>query len=314
MRIVGERRNFSDALDTISKVMNCKTSEITNIQVLKKGMTNRSFLFKCRNKKYIMRIPGEGTDLLISRKSEAEVYEAIRKYNICDAPLYINPSNGYKITTFLEGVRACNVNAVKDLELCMNKLRSFHELNLQVSHKFDIYGQIDFYEKLRGNIPSVYEDYAETKRNVYRLRAFIESQEKQYCLCHIDSVYDNFLFYRDETGKEQLQLTDWEYAGMQDPHVDIAMFVIYALYNKDQIDRLLRIYFNGTCDTLVKVKIYCYIAVCGLLWSNWCEYKKALGVEFGEYSIQQYRYAKDFYQYAAAEMEKNNLLPIDMLE
>jgi len=46
------------------------------------------------------------------------------------------------------------------------------------------------------------------------------------------------------------------------------------------------------------------VAACGLLWSNWCEYKRNLGVEFGEYSIAQYRYAKDYYRMAARELAK----------
>ena len=53
-----------------------------------------------------------------------------------------------------------------------------------------------------------------------------------------------------------------------------------------------------------KIKIYCYIAAGGLLWSNWCEYKKILGIEFGEYSLKQYRYAKEYYKIAINEMEK----------
>ena len=84
---------------------------------------------------------------------------------------------------------------------------------------------------------------------------------------------------------------------MQDPHVDIAMFCIYSLYNKTQCDRLIDIYFKNNCDMIIRAKIYAYISACGLLWSNWCEYKRKLGVEFGEYSLRQYRYAKDFYQY-----------------
>lgn len=40
-------------------------------------MTNRSFLFTCKGKKYIMRIPGEGTDQLINRRQEASVYQTI---------------------------------------------------------------------------------------------------------------------------------------------------------------------------------------------------------------------------------------------
>ena len=29
---------------------------------------------------------------------------------------------------------------------------------------------------------------------------------------------------------------------------------------------------------------------------HWCEYKRSLGVEFGEYSLKQYRYAKEYYK------------------
>ena len=115
---------------------------------------------------------------------------------------------------------------------------------------------------------------------------------------------DNFLFYKLPDGSEGLQLTDWEYAGMQDPHVDIAMFSIYALYDKAKVDRLIDIYFEGNCPVETRAKIYCYVAACGLLWSNWCEFKRTLGVEFGEYALRQYRFAKDYYKYAKELIEE----------
>ena len=124
-------------------------------------------------------------------------------------------------------------------------------------------------------------------------------------LAHIDAVPDNFLFHTDENGTEDIRIIDWEYAGMQDPHVDIAMFCIYSFYDKNQIDCVISLYFDGNCDKKTRVKIYCYIAACGLLWSNWCEYKRSLGVEFGEYSQKQYDYAKDYYRYAKDEMRKS---------
>ncbi len=43
----------------------------------------------------------------------------------------------------------------------------------------------------------------------------------------------------------------------------------------------------------------------GFLWSNWCEYKSRLGVEFGEYSLKQYRYAKDYYKLVKQELAKS---------
>ena len=128
------------------------------------------------------------------------------------------------------------------------------------------------------------------------LKDFVNSLENEVALTHIDAVPDNFLLIEGEKGT-RIKLIDWEYAGMQDPHVDIAMFCIYSLYNKRQVDRLIDIYFENKCGEETRTKIYCYIAMCGLLWSNWCEYKRTLGVEFGEYSERQYNYAKVYYRY-----------------
>ena len=244
-----------------------------------------------------MRIPGEGTDQLINRKEEAEVYRVISGWGICDDVVYINPENGYKITEFLEGSRVCDPLNEDDLKQCMKKLREFHALKLKVAHEFDIFGQIEFYERLWNGQPSVYRDYIETKENVLSLKKYIDECVEEKVLTHIDAVPDNFLFIGNE-----VRLIDWEYAGMQDPHVDIAMFCIYALYDRQQIERLIDIYFEGACPDNVRTKIYCYIAACGLLWSNWCEYKLQLGVEFGEYSLHQYRYAKEYYHIAQEKL------------
>ena len=296
----------SEAIKTLTEVFNCREGDINNIQVLKKGMTNRSFLFSVHNKKYIMRIPGEGTDRLINRMQEAEVYKTITGLKLCDDPIYINPVNGYKITKYIENVRCCDPLNVEDLKICMKKLRKFHEMKLVVSHTFDIFEQIEFYERLWEGNPSIYKDYEKTKANILSLKKYINEQKCEHQLTHIDAVPDNFLFDSGTEGELSVQLTDWEYAGMQDKHVDIAMFGIYCMYNKEQIDRLIDIYFmeDGGCDVATRAKIYCYVAACGLLWSNWCEYKRNLGVEFDEYSLYQYRYAKDYYRYAIKEIEQ----------
>lgn len=282
----------SEALQIISQALAVPEEQVTEITVLKKGMTNRSFSFRVNEKRYIMRIPGEGTDALINRKEEAAVYARIQDKKICDEIVYINPENGYKISEMIERVRVCNPMNPEDLKKCMERLRSFHNLGLTVDHFFDIFHQITYYESLWNGMPSVYRDYEKTKENIFKLKPYIEAHRDRIVLTHIDAVPDNFLF--EENG--EVRLIDWEYAGMQDPHVDIAMFCIYSLYDRKQIDALIDLYFENTCANADRIKIYCYIAACGLLWSNWCEYKRNLGVEFSEYAIRQYRYAKEYYR------------------
>lgn len=290
----------SDIMDIIAESLHASKKEITDITVLKKGMTNRSFKFSCKGKSYIMRVPGEGTDKMINRSQEYDVYQVIKDQNIADPIVYMSPDTGYKITEFLEDTRVCDSENIRDLEICMKKLREFHQGGYEVKHSFDIWERLEYYETLWNGKASMYRDYRETKEKILELKNYVDQQEKDWTLTHIDAVPDNFLIHRGES-----KLIDWEYAGMQDPHVDIAMFCIYAMYEREQVDRLIDIYFEGRTENAVRIKIYCYIAMCGLLWSNWCEYKSQLGVEFGEYSLKQYRYAKDYYKIVKKEMEKS---------
>ena len=288
----------TDAISIIQDCFNVEVDEIKNITVLKKGMTNRSFLFECQNQKYIMRIPGEGTDHLINRKEEADVYQVLENRQICDDVLYMNPENGYKITAYLEDATNCDAENWDEVEACMTKLREFHELNLTVDHRFDIFGQIDFYESLWNGEKSYFKDYETTKTAIFELKKWIDTLEKNETLVHIDAVPDNFLFTKDG-----IRIIDWEYAGMQDPHVDIAMFCIYSLYSREQVDHLIDLYFKGEVSPMIRTKIYAYIASAGLLWSNWCEYKRSLGIDFGEYSLCQYRYAKEYSKLVLSTLE-----------
>ena len=291
----------TEAIQIIEETLKVDKTKVHNIHTLKRGMTNRSFSFECNDKRYIMRIPGEGTDKLIDRKEEYDVYQQIKDEPYTENILYLNPVNGYKLSEFLENTRNSNSSDWNDVTKCMKLLRRFHQENYQVNHEFDIWKQIDFYESLR-DTPSAYKDFMITKENVVKLKPFIQDNIKQWSLCHIDANADNFLI--DKKGK--IYLIDWEYAGMQDPDLDIAMYAIYAGYNHEQFDRLIDIYYQNDCDEITRYKIYAYAAVGGLLWSNWCEYKQSLGLDFGAYSIAQYRYAKEYSKLVLNYLEKKN--------
>ena len=281
----------------------CSCGEIENLAVMKAGMTNHSYSFCTGGKKYIFRIPGEGTEQLIDRHAEYDVYKAINSLDVIEAVKYFDPESGIKISAFIENTSPCDSRNFDEVALCMQELRQFHNRHLQVSHTFDLWERIGYYESLLEGQPSCYDDYAETKAAVAELCAFVEKQPREWTLCHIDSVPDNFLF-EEKGGIRKVKLIDWEYAGMQDPHLDIAMFAIYALYDRQDVDRLIDAYFTEGCPDLVRLKIYCYIAISGLLWSNWCEFKRVRGVDFGDYAQRQYDYAKEYTACFHTEMQK----------
>lgn len=240
----------------------------------------------------MLRINGVGTNKLINRVQEEVNYNVLKGQKIADKIISISYKDGYKLTEFINGASNCCSDNWSDVEKAIKKLRYFHSLKLKVNHYFDIFAEIDFYESLVIN-GSKHKDYKETKEKLMNLKPYIKCRKEDMYLAHIDSVPDNFLITEDD----EVYLIDWEYGAMCDQYIDIAMFALYSGYNKEQTDKLINIYCEGIFDNKIKYKVYSYIALGGLLWSNWCEYKESLGEVFGEYSQQQYNLAKIYSDY-----------------
>lgn len=296
-------RDHSDskAMALISEVFQVPESQITGIECLKAGMTNRSFLFRIKGKAYICRIPGEGTEKLIDRRAEGESYRAIAPLGLAEELIYFNPENGYKISVYYEDARSADPESEADLRACMEVLKKLHRAPCRVSQRFDLGERIAFYESLcleKGEIPFL--DYAEVREKMNRLLSWIHGLHRPETLSHIDPVYANFLF----TG-EGLRLIDWEYAGMADPLIDFAMATIYAEKDFAYAKRLLDYY--GDTDVpreRAEQLVIAYMALGGFLWALWAVYKEALGVSFGTYPLTQYRYAKEGYAHLAKSVKE----------
>lgn len=277
-------------LDIIQSVFNLKNNDIKLIP-LKQGMTNNSFIFSINNERYIIRVPGLNTEKIINREQEFDVYQAIKGEEFIEPIIYIDKEKGYKISKFIENSHTVNPQDWNEISACLKRLRDFHNQLHRVEHCFDVFEHINYYESLMPNA-SIYEDYAETKKNIELLKPIIENLVKDWTLCHIDAVCDNFLV----TEEQDVYLIDFEYAAMQDSDLDVAMFIVYSLFDRNEIDRIIDIYFEHQVTPLKRYKIYSYIAMAGLLWSNWCEAKQDETLLNSSYAKQQYNYAKTFYQ------------------
>lgn len=281
-------------LSVIAEAMGRNSTDIKNMSPLKKGMSNCTYIFTLDNKQYILRVPGVGTKKIIDRQNECDVYGVLKDKGISDNVIYISAASGYKISEYLANARSCDPSDINDVRASMRFLRDIHQMDFSVKHSIDIFERIGLYESLLGGRPSSFTDYHDTKKKIFKLKEIINMLPRGLSLAHMDAVPDNFLFIGDG-----IRLIDWEYASMHDPHVDIAMFALHSMYDREQVEKLIGFYFTEGCPYEIRVKIYCYISACGLLCSNWCEYKSLYGSEFGVYSLMQYEYAKEYFEIAA---------------
>lgn len=288
-----QNHSENEALEHIASIFQIPESQITGIRCLKSGMTNKSFLFTVDQKDYIFRVPGPGTEELINRCQEKTVYEAIKDLHLSDTIIHFDGKTGYKISRYYKDSRNCDPENNAEVDACMKVLSKFHQSGIQVAHSFDLRERIQFYETLCNQHHAIqFEDYNEVRPNMQILLDWLDNLNIPKVLAHIDSVFANFLILSDNS----IRLIDWEYAGMADPLIDPAMFAIYAYYDEDQTDRLLKSYLRRPPVLQETFRYYSYIALSGFLWALWAEYKIALGEEFGEYTLKMYRYAKTYYK------------------
>lgn len=280
----------SDILDTIAEVFKCDQKDIVNISTLKEGMTNDSFLFSIEGEKFVFRAPGKGTDKLINRAQEAKVYDVVLETKISDDILYISPKNGYKISRFIPNSRTLNSDSKEEINEAMDLLRKFHNLNLNVDHEFNIEERMKHYLELCTESNAIlFTDFEDVHLLVNQVLEKLKQIERPKVLAHIDPVPVNFLL-----SDNNMILLDWEYSGMADPLIDLAMFVVYSGFDEQQALELLRNYLQRDETTEEILVLYSYIALSGYLWSLWTQFKQASGEDFGTYGIEQYQYARSF--------------------
>lgn len=290
-----QTRSDNKALELVSTVFQIPESDIHNIRCLKSGMTNKSFLFQIKDRHYICRIPGPGSELLVNRRQEAASYEAIRDLGISEHVVYLDSRTGYKISEYYEGSHNARADHPEEMKACMAILRKLHGSEITVSHSFDIRERIDFYERIcMAGKGTLFEDYDSVREKMDRLMDRLERLNRPKTLSHIDSNPDNFLCLPDGS----IRLIDWEYAGMCDPLIDISMCAIYVYYKEEQMNQLAELYLERPATDEERMVIYSYAALGGFLWALWAIYKASLGEEFGEYTLIMYRYAKDYYKKA----------------
>ena len=129
----------SKILKNICGVLDCMEADIHEIVPIKQGMTNLSFRFTCKGKKYIYRHPGVGTDEYINRKSEAFSIKLAKKLGLDDTFIYMNEDEGWKIGVYIEDTRNLDYSNMDDVKKAMDMARTLHSYPERSEYDFDIW-------------------------------------------------------------------------------------------------------------------------------------------------------------------------------
>lgn len=255
------------------------------------GMSNKNFKVVLNGKKYVLRVPGYGSEGMVDRSNEE--FNAIEGCRMGVNPKirYFDPSTGVKLSDLVTNAETLDSETIQETDN-MRKIaeiyRKVHKHPYSLKNEFNIFDEINKYERLLEKSKAVmYEGWSELKPQVMALKEYLEELGVERCACHNDAVPENFIMSED--GK--MFLIDWEYSGDNDPMADLAALFLESGFSKENQDFVLKEYFGGEVPVNAYKKILCFQILWDCLWAQWTVIKEANGDDFGTYGMDRYNRA-----------------------
>lgn len=279
-------RQENRAREILKDCMNLEANEVEECKIAG-GMTNTNFLVRFHGKKYILRVPGAGTDVMINRHSEQHNSALASAIGFNPPTAYFNAETGIKLVEFIEGAETLHPKTAK-LEVNIKEttriLKALHQSDMKLYGNFNVQTE---YEKYKAKIDAVHGVYYQGAQEMdewfYWLMNRLEELGLQCCPCHNDLVAENFI--KDKKGN--MYLIDWEYSGYNDPMWDLAAHLIECEFKPVEEELFLQYYFQGVPDKVSAEKILIYKMCQDILWSTWTVLKEAKGEDFGSYGVDR---------------------------
>lgn len=264
---------------------------ITDVKIAG-GMTNNNYKICIDGEYYILRVPGVGTENMISRDNEMINSKLASEIGINPWVFAYNEEAGIKVTRFIEGAETLNARTAKkdnNMKLITNILRELHNSDIKMKNRFDVFEEIVKYEEILKNLNGkFFEDYNVIRPIVMSLKELMNQYGFELVPSHNDTVPENFV--KDKNGK--LYLIDWEYSGLNDEMWDLAAHSLECEFTEDDEELFLDMYFQGNIKKNNRFKILINKICQDFLWSIWTLIKESQGIDFGTYGMDRYNRAK----------------------
>ena len=294
--------DIAHIINIICDVFYCRKDQIVNLKPLQKGLSNSVLSFELNGGKYIFRFPGLGSEVLIDRGRESMIQSQANDARVDTTLVAMSVSEGWKIARFVNS-RGFDYKNVSDMVRGIRLLHKLHETPVKVRYEFDVRTKWESIKEITPNnhygenYPD-FPDFANIRDRVYRLYELSRKDGISLCLTQGDSRDENFLINDSE-----IYLTDWEYAGYGDPGFDIGSYICGGDHSREEVDRVLFVYFGHEPELVEKRHFYAWIAITGFFYMHWTMFKEASGQKIGYLKPLWYRFANE-YSKLALEMYK----------
>lgn len=219
--------------------------EIREIEPIKHGLTNRSWLVDTDADRLVVRVSNASAEQLqIGRDSEALVLQVVAKAGIGPEVLRCDPARGILVTRYLgQTWTDSDARCEENIDRLAGLLRRLHALDVPAGVR-----RVDLGSTVHGYLHTLDERGIHSGLTLPALRECANKAATQLRkdstagLCHNDVHHLNVI------EGDTLRLIDWEYAGIGEPLFDLASLCVYHRYHKHQRERLLSAYASSSAS------------------------------------------------------------------
>jgi len=237
-----------------------------NITPLSGGLTNENYLVDAGGKRYVMRLPGQSTELLsIDRANEVYNTKAAATTGIGPKVLEHVAGVDVMVLEFIPGP-TMSAQALQSRRMAARMAQSFHRLHAapRFLQDFNMFRLIEYYLRIVGahevTIPDGYRDWLPTVADIERAVAVGALPSAP---CHNDLLCENFI--DDGTA---LRIVDYELSGNNDPCFDLGNTAQEAEFDQDLRGALCEAYF-GRLDPRQLARMNLFALMSDVGWTVW---------------------------------------------
>lgn len=232
------------------------------------GMTNRNYRVTVEGTRYVVRIPGEGTEEYVDRKADEQATRLTSNLGV-NAPLvFYDSSSGVQITKFIENGVTMSTSVFADpgsVRRAALSFRKLHTSGAMLRSRFDdkeiAQGYIDILVKKNAPLP---EGYDRVQREAESIRSALAQSCGPLVACHNDPAPENLI----DTG-ERVYILDWEFGGNNDPFWDLADLAVETGFTEEQDRLLLETYLGREPQLSEYGRLVLQKSMVFLLWTLW---------------------------------------------
>lgn len=259
------RPNTKRADDAAARVSLWKGKDVT-VSKLSGGLTNENYLVESGGQKYVMRIPGQSTELLaIDRANEVHNTQAAATTGIGPRVLEHIPGLDVLVLEFIPGP-TMSAKALQSKEMAGRMAASFRRLHSSPRFRedFNMFRLIEYYlgivDQQQVTIP---DDYREWLPAVARIEQAVAAGALPSVPCHNDLLCENFI----DDGSA-LRIVDYELSGNNDPCFDLGNTAQEAEFDQELRAALCAAYLGRDDDRqLARMNLFALMSDVG--WTLW---------------------------------------------